>query len=174
MQYLVAISTKTEWSLFMSKVSHSIQSHPDPCPNHQCWKSWSWMVLRKHTRPSSTNTQKWCSFHHRRLECKCRKSRDTWSNRQIWPWRTKWIRAKVNIILLREHTGHSKHPLPTTEEKTLHLDITRCLIPKSDWLCSLQPNMEKLYTISKNKTGSRLQLRSWTPLLPNSDLSWRQ
>ena len=25
----------------------------------------------------------------------------------------------------REHTGHSKHPLPTTQEKTLHMDITR-------------------------------------------------
>ena len=28
-------------------------------------------------------------------------------------------------ILLRECTGHSKHPLPTTQEKTLHMDITR-------------------------------------------------
>ena len=25
-------------------------------------------------------------FHHRRLECKSRKSRNTWSNRKIWPW----------------------------------------------------------------------------------------
>ena len=25
----------------------------------------------------------------------------------------------------REHAGHSKHPLPTTQEKTLHIDITR-------------------------------------------------
>ena len=30
-------------------------------------------------------------------------------------------------------------------------------------LCSLQPKMEKLYTISKNKTRSWLWLRSWTP-----------
>ena len=28
-------------------------------------------------------------------------------------------------VLPREHTGHSKHPLPTTQEKTLHMDITR-------------------------------------------------
>ena len=33
-------------------------------------------------------------------------------------------------ILPREHTGHSKHPLPTTQEKTLHMDITRQSIPK--------------------------------------------
>ena len=25
-------------------------------------------------------------FPHRGLECKSRKSRNTWSNRQIWPW----------------------------------------------------------------------------------------
>ena len=28
--------------------------------------------------------------------------------------------------------GHSKHPLPTTQEKTLHMDITRWSILKSD------------------------------------------
>ena len=30
-----------------------------------------------------------CPFHHRGLECKSRKSRDTWSNRQAWHWSTK-------------------------------------------------------------------------------------
>ena len=30
-----------------------------------------------------------CYFHYRGLECKSRKSRDTWNNRQIWPWSTK-------------------------------------------------------------------------------------
>ena len=35
------------------------------------------------------NKKKRCPFHHRGLECKSRKSRDTWSNRQIWPWSTK-------------------------------------------------------------------------------------
>ena len=40
----------------------------------------------------------------------------------------------------RERTGYSKHPLPTTQEKTLHMDITRWSIPKSDdyILCSLK------------------------------------
>ena len=40
--------------------------------------------------------------------------------------------GKTNRILPREHTGHSKHPLPTTQEKTLHMDITRWSAPKSD------------------------------------------
>ena len=35
-------------------------------------------------------------------------------------------------FLPREHTGHSKHPLPTTQEKTLHMDITRWSTWKSD------------------------------------------
>ena len=35
-------------------------------------------------------------------------------------------------VLQREHTGHSIHPLPTTQEKTLHMDITRWSTPKSD------------------------------------------
>ena len=39
-------------------------------------------------------------------------------------------------------------------EKTLHMEITRWSIPKSDWLYSLQPKIEKLYTVSKNKTES--------------------
>ena len=30
--------------------------------------------------------KKRCPFHYSGLECKSRKSRNTWSNRQIWPW----------------------------------------------------------------------------------------
>ena len=33
--------------------------------------------------------KKRCLFHYRGLECKSRKSRNTWSNRQIWPWSTE-------------------------------------------------------------------------------------
>ena len=95
----------------------------------------------------------------KKKECKSRKSRATWINRQIWPWSTKWSRSNSNRVLPKEHTGHSKHPLPTTQEMTLHMDITRWSIQKSDWLYSLQPKMEKLYTVSKN------MIRSWLWLL---------
>ena len=81
---------------------------------------------------------------------------------KFWPWSTEWSRAKANRVLPRERTGHSKHPLPTTQEKTLHRDITRWSTLKSGWLYSLQPKI-KLYTVNKNKTGSWLWLRSWTP-----------
>ena len=76
--------------------------------------------------------KKRCPFHYRGLEYKSRKSRDTGSKRHIWPWSTKRSRAKANRGLSRERTGHRKHPLSTTQEKTLHMDITRWSIPKSD------------------------------------------
>ena len=66
-----------------------------------------------------------------------------------------WNEAGQRLrVLPRKCTGHSKHPLPTTQEKTLHMDITRWSTPKSDRLYFLQPKMEKLYTVSKNKTRS--------------------
>ena len=127
-------------------------------------RSWRWMVLWRPIRPFRTNTQKICPFHFRELECKSRKSRNIWNNTQIWPWNTELNRAKANRVLPREHTGNSTHPLPTTQEKTLHMDITRWSTLKSDWFYFLQPKMEKLYTVSKNKKiGSWLWLRSWTP-----------
>ena len=99
------------------------------------------MPIWRHIRFSRINTKnkKRCPFHHKGLECKSRKSRDTWSNRQDWPWSTKWSRAKANKILPRECTGHSKHSPPTTQERTLHMDIIRGSISKSDWLYYLQP-----------------------------------
>ena len=144
----------------------TIQYHRNPSlfPNQYCWRSWSWTVLGRPPRPFRTNTQKRCPSHYRGLEYKSRKSRNTWSNRQIWPWSTEWSRAKANRVLPRECTGHSKHPLPTTQDKNLQMDINRWPTPKSDWLYSLHPKMEKPYTVSKNKTGSWLWLRSWTPL----------
>ena len=161
MQYLDAISKMTEWSLFISKANHSVSQYPSLCPDQECWRSWSWMVLWRPTRPSRTNTKKRYPFHYRALECKSRQSRNSWSNRQIWPWSIKWSRAKR--ILPRECTGHGKHPLPTTQEKTPHMDISRWSTPKSDWSYYLQPEKEKLYTVSKNKTRSWLWLGSWTP-----------
>ena len=38
---------------------------------------------------------------------------------------------RLTEISKGDHTGHSKHPLPT-QENTLHMDITRQSIPKSD------------------------------------------
>ena len=112
------------------------------------------MILWRPTRRSRANTQNRCPFHYRGLEHKSRKRRDAWSNRQICPWSTKQSRSKANWVLPRECTGHSKHPLPTTQEKTLNMDITKWSTPKADWLYSFQPKMEKLYTVSKSRLGA--------------------
>ena len=78
-----------------------------------------WFLWRPAT-PSRIDAKTRCPFHHRGLECKSRKSRDTQNNRQVWPWSTKWSRAKANRVLPREHTGHSTHPLPTTQDNSTH------------------------------------------------------
>ena len=50
----------------------------------------------------------------------------------------EWSRAKANRVFPRERTGHSKHPLPTTQEKTLHMDITR-------WsMCRMNESYERM------------------------------
>ena len=72
-----------------------------------------------------------------------------WTNWQVWPWNTKWSRAKTNRVLPREHTGHSIH-LPTTQETTLHKNI-RWSILKSDWLYSLKLKLENLYSVKQQQ-----------------------
>ena len=109
-------------------------------------------------------SQKRCPFHYRGLECKSRKSRNTWSTTQIWPWSTEWSRAKAKRVLPRDRIGHSEHPLPANKRRLYTwTSPDRWSTLKSDWLYSLQPKMEKLYTVNKNKTRSWLWLRSWTP-----------
>ena len=121
------------------------------------------MVLWRPTRPSRTNSQKRCPFHYRGLECKNRKSRDTWSNRQIWPWSIKWSRAQANRVLPRENTGHSKHTLPTTQEMTsTHRYHQMVNIEIRLILFFAAKDGEALYSQQK-KTRSWLWLRSWTP-----------
>ena len=107
--------------------------------------------------------------------CKRRKSTNIWSNRQIWPWSTEWSRTKTNRVLPTERTRQNKHLLSATQEKTLPMDITRWSTSKSDWLYSLQPKMEKLYTVSNKKKDRELTVAQiMNSLLPNSDLNWRK
>ena len=59
-----------------------------------------WSLVHLPFLKSSLNIWKFTGpFHYRGLECKSRKSRDTW---QIWPWSKEWSRAKANRVLPRE------------------------------------------------------------------------
>ena len=56
--------------------------------------------------------------------------------------------GKKLVEFCQDLTGHKKHPLPTTQDSTHgHHQIVNT---KS----RLQPKMEKLPTVSRNKTGS--------------------
>ena len=134
----------------------------------QCSRCWSWTVLWRPTRPSRTNSRKKKNKKKMYLSSqgtgkKNRKSRDTWSNRQVWPWSKKWNKTKVKRVLTRELIGYKKHPIIATQEMAIYMDITRWSVQKLGWLYFLQPKMEKFYTVSKNKTGSWMWLRSQTP-----------
>ena len=53
-------------------------------------------------------------------------------NAKVGIQETPGITGKFSLGMPRKFTGHSKHPLPTTQDKTLHMDITRWSTPKSD------------------------------------------
>ena len=90
-----------------------------------------------------TNTPKRCPFYYRGLECKSRKSRNTWSSRQIWLG--IWNEAGQRLIeFCQENTLLITNTLFQQHKRRLHMDITRWSTLKSDWLYSLQPKMEKL------------------------------
>ena len=81
--------------------------------------------------PFRTNTPKRCPFHYR-----------DW-NTKVGSQETPGVTGKFGLgiqneagqrprALPRERSGHSKHPLPITQEKTLYMDITRWPTRKSD------------------------------------------
>ena len=153
-----------DWSRFVPGQTIQDHSNSSLCPNHWCWGSWSWPVLWRSTRSSRNKTKKDVLFII-----------GDW-NAKVGSQETPGVTGKFGLGVQNEAgqrligfcqektlLEESKHPLPTTQEKTVHMDITRWSISQSDCLYSLQPKKEKLYTVSKNKTGSWLWLRSWTP-----------
>ena len=102
-----------------------------------------------------------------------RKSRNTWSNGQIWPLSTEWSRAKANRVLPREHSAYSKHPLPTTQEKTLYMDITRWPTLKSDWLY-LSSQRQRSSVSQQKQDWEQTLAQIMNSSLLNSDLNWRK
>ena len=121
------------------------------------------MILWVHIRTSRTNTPKRCPFRYRGLESKSRKSRDTWSNKQICPWNTEWSKAKANGVFPRECTGHSKHPLFQQHMRRLYTWTSPdCLFRNQiDYILCNQRWRSSIYTVSKTKTRNWLWFRSW-------------
>ena len=87
-------------------------------------------------------------------------SQETPGVTQIWPWSTECSRTKANRFC-QENTLVIANTLFQQQKRRLYTWTSPESILKSDWLYSLQPEMEKLSAVSKNKTRS--WLRSWTP-----------
>ena len=85
-------------------------------PLPQMLRSWIWQVQWRSTRPPRINTKKRCPFHQQGLECKNRKSRDTWNNRQVSPWSTKWSRAKADSFAKRTHWSQQRPSSSNTRD----------------------------------------------------------
>ena len=95
-------------------------SNPSLCPNQKCWRLAEVEGFYGDLQDLLELTlQKYVLFIKGDWNAKVA-SQITWSNREIWPWSTEWSRAKANRFPPREHTSHSKHPLPTTQKKTTH------------------------------------------------------
>ena len=89
--------------------------------------------------------KKRCPFHHRGLEYKSKKSRNTWSNRHVWPWSTKWSRGKANRILQRESTGRSKRWLyPWTSPDGQYQNQIDYILWSQRWRSSIQSAKTRL------------------------------
>ena len=91
-------------------------------------------------------------------------SRDIRSNRQVWPWSTKWSRAKANRVLPIEHTGHSKHTLPTTQVITLYTWASPYgqYQNQTDYILC-QRWRSSIHSVKTRSAADWLWLRSWAP-----------
>ena len=83
-------------------------------------------------------------------------------------------RENANRVLPRERTGHSKHPLSTTQEKTLHIRHQEMVNTKIRLIILFaSEDRETLY--SQQKQEQELTVAQiMNSLLPNSDLNLRK
>ena len=159
MQYLgTTWKMKNDLGSFPRQTIH--HSNPSLCPNNWCWRSWSWPVLWR------------CPFHRRDLECKV--------GSQEIPGITGNFGSGVQneegqwlTVFSREHAGHTKYPFPTTQEMTLHMDITSTQYQNQTDNIFAAKDGEALY--SQQKQDQELTMTQiMSSLLQNSDLNWRK
>ena len=107
------------------------------------------MVLWRPSRPSKANTKKDILFIIGNWNAKVGSQEIPGVTSKFDVGVQNEAGQRLNRVLPGECTGHSKHPLPTTQEMTLYMDMTRWSTVKSDWLYALQLKMKKLYMVSK-------------------------
>ena len=121
------------------------------------------------TRPSRTNSKKRCPFHYRGLECKSRKSRNTCSNRQIWPG--IWNEAGQRLIeFCQENTLVIENTLFQQHKRRLYTWKSPDGQHRNQILYIVCEDGEALY--SQQKQNQELTVAQiMKSLLPNSDLN---
>ena len=153
----------------------TIQHHSNPslCPKHQWQRRWSWNILWRPTRSYRTNTKKRCPLHYRILECKSRKSWDTWSNRQVLSWSTKWSKQRLSdlcqedtlVIANALFQQHKRWLYTWTSPDSQHQN-------QNDYILA-DENGEVLY--SQQKQDWELPVaQMMNSILQNSFLNWRK
>ena len=83
------------------------------------------MVLQRSTRPSKTNTKNDILFIIRDWHAKLGSQEISGVTGKLGLGVQNEAGQRLTI-LTREHTGHSKLLLPTIQEMTLHMNITKC------------------------------------------------
>ena len=96
------------------------------------------------------------SFHYKGLECKSSKSRNTWSNRQIWPWK-EWSRQR-----LREFCQKNTLVIANTLFQQHKRRFYTWTLPDGQHQNHVDYILGEAYSQQK-RTRSWLCLRSWTP-----------
>ena len=87
-------------------------------------------------------------------------------------------RAKANRVFPREHTGHSKHPLPTTQEMTTHghhqINIINTKINTKIRLSIFFAVEEEALYCQQKQDLELTVAEIMNSLLPNSDLNLKK
>ena len=103
-------------------------------------------------KPFRTNTPQKCPFHYRRQEYKSRKSKNTWNNRQIWPWDKEWSGGKKNSVLPRKCTvianslflQHKRRLYTWTSPDGQHWNQIDSIFCSQRWRSSIQSTKTRL------------------------------
>ena len=93
-----------------------------------------------------TNTPKRCPFHYRGLECKSRKSRNTWSNRQIGlgVWNEagqrliEFCQENALVIANTLFQQHKRRLYPWTSPNGQHRNQIDYILCSQRWRSSIQ------------------------------------
>ena len=162
MQYLDAVSKTTEWSLFVSKANHSVSQWSQSVPQPVCWRSWSWRVLWRPTRPSRTNTQKRCPFHQGDWNAKVRSQEipavpgkfglrvQNKAGQRLTEFSQEKVMVRANTLFQQ----HKRRLYTWTSPDGQYRNQIDYILCSQGWRNS---------AVSKNKTMSWLWFRSWTP-----------